>query len=78
MRVQRRHNDPARYPKLALPARRVCAAGVRGLRVTGNATKKMAILAGGSPTHCETVRSLEFLVENSFPAELFAEFRLIS
>jgi hypothetical protein len=26
--------------------------GVRGLRVTGNTIKGMAILAGGSPTHC--------------------------
>ena len=27
------------------------ARGVRGLRVTGNAIKGMAILSGGSPTH---------------------------
>jgi hypothetical protein len=25
---------------------------VRGLRVAGNTIKEMAILAGGSPTHC--------------------------
>jgi hypothetical protein len=31
----------------------LCAAGVRGLRCTGNAIERTAILAGGAPTHFE-------------------------
>jgi hypothetical protein len=39
---------------------------VRELRITGNAAKRAAILAGGSLTHLWSLRSLNLWVENYF------------
>jgi hypothetical protein len=51
--------------------RRLTRVGVRELRCTGNAIERTAILAGGSPTHLQSVRSFPPRVE-SFTSRLAA------